>query len=36
MVINATIALAEKAVEINAKKEGDGRENDKANIDDIL
>lgn len=36
MVINATIALAEKAVEMNVKKEGDGRENDKANINDIV
>lgn len=35
MVINATIALAEKVVE-NEKKEGEGRENDKANIDDIV
>ena len=36
MVINATISLAEKAVEMNEKKEGNGRENDKANIDNIV
>lgn len=36
MVINATISLAEKSVEMNEKKEGNGRENDKANINDIV